>query len=231
MHDSPQINSAIDAVRCLYLARVAEQKGYADPSGHRSCPRGLHSFGGCGYRAKGDAERAIADFDKALDLEAGIPTYHYRDRAKLYRDIGEYEKAVASYQAAIDVDPNRDIPFFKRRTAYVACGDIYFKNLNQPEKAVAEFTKAIELDPENGELYQKRGDAYQAMGDSVGAEADYEEAKRLTEEKTPDENQNVNFSPSPGWTSPERLGLHAWDDDSVNCNTQAGNDKRRTLSC
>ncbi len=27
MHDSPQVNSAVDAVRCLYLARVAEQKG------------------------------------------------------------------------------------------------------------------------------------------------------------------------------------------------------------
>jgi hypothetical protein len=27
MHDNPQVNSAIDAVRCLYLARVAERKG------------------------------------------------------------------------------------------------------------------------------------------------------------------------------------------------------------
>ena len=30
MQDSPQVNSAIDAVRCLYLARVAEQKGHPD---------------------------------------------------------------------------------------------------------------------------------------------------------------------------------------------------------
>ena len=30
MHDSPQVNSAIDAVRCLYLAKVAEQKGHPD---------------------------------------------------------------------------------------------------------------------------------------------------------------------------------------------------------
>ena len=30
MHDSPQVNSAIDAVRCLYLARVTEQNGYPD---------------------------------------------------------------------------------------------------------------------------------------------------------------------------------------------------------
>jgi len=27
MQDSPQVNSATDAVRCLYLARVTEQKG------------------------------------------------------------------------------------------------------------------------------------------------------------------------------------------------------------
>ena len=30
MPDTPQVNSAIDAVRCLYLSRVAEQKGHAD---------------------------------------------------------------------------------------------------------------------------------------------------------------------------------------------------------
>jgi hypothetical protein len=30
MHDSPQVNSGIDAVRCLYLAKVAKQKGHPD---------------------------------------------------------------------------------------------------------------------------------------------------------------------------------------------------------
>ena len=30
MQDSPQVNSTIDAVRCLYLARVAKQKGYPE---------------------------------------------------------------------------------------------------------------------------------------------------------------------------------------------------------
>lgn len=30
MHDTPQVNSAVDAVRCLYLARIAEQKGHPD---------------------------------------------------------------------------------------------------------------------------------------------------------------------------------------------------------
>jgi hypothetical protein len=34
MHDSPQVNSAIDAVRCLYLAKVTEQKGHPDAA-HR----------------------------------------------------------------------------------------------------------------------------------------------------------------------------------------------------
>jgi hypothetical protein len=30
MQDTPQVNSAIDAVRCLYLAKVAEQKGHPE---------------------------------------------------------------------------------------------------------------------------------------------------------------------------------------------------------
>ena len=33
MQDSPQVNSAIDAVRCLYLAKVAEQKGHPEAAG------------------------------------------------------------------------------------------------------------------------------------------------------------------------------------------------------
>ena len=139
--------------------------------------------------------------------------------------------ALADYQTAIDMAPEKDGNGFKRTEGFAGRGDILLTDLQQPDKAVAEYTKAIELDPENGELYQKRGDAYQAMGDSAGAEADYEEVKRLTEEKTPDEDKSVNFNPSSGWTSPERHGLHAWEDGSLHCNTQAGNDKRRTLSC
>ena len=28
MHDNPEIRSAVDAVRCLYLARVAQREGH-----------------------------------------------------------------------------------------------------------------------------------------------------------------------------------------------------------
>ena len=34
MQDTPQVNSAIDAVRCLYLAKVTDQKGHPDAA-HR----------------------------------------------------------------------------------------------------------------------------------------------------------------------------------------------------
>jgi len=30
MHDSPPVNSAVEAVRCFYLAHLVEQKGYGD---------------------------------------------------------------------------------------------------------------------------------------------------------------------------------------------------------
>jgi hypothetical protein len=30
MQDSPSVNSTIDAVRCLYLAKVAEREGHPD---------------------------------------------------------------------------------------------------------------------------------------------------------------------------------------------------------
>jgi len=30
VHDIPHVTSAIDAVRCLYLAKVTEQKGHPD---------------------------------------------------------------------------------------------------------------------------------------------------------------------------------------------------------
>ena len=67
--------------------------------------------------------------------------------------------------------------------------------------------------------------------DTETEQRDKTEGERLREEETPDEDQSANYGSSPGWTSPQRLGLHAWEDGCLNCNTQAGNDKRRTLSC
>jgi serine/threonine protein kinase/tetratricopeptide (TPR) repeat protein len=62
-------------------------------------------------------------------------------------------------------------------------------------------------------------------------ETERTEGEVLKEERTPGEDQSTTYRSSPGSASPKRLGLHAWEDGSLNGTTQAGSDERRTVSC
>ncbi len=65
MQDTPQVNSALHAVRCLYLARVAEREGCADAARRwRQMADGrlkhFESSTGHLFQSPSDASRAFA---------------------------------------------------------------------------------------------------------------------------------------------------------------------------
>lgn len=55
------------------------------------------------YGAIFEREKAIADFDKAIAIQADAATY--RRRAWLYQELGDKKAAIADYRAALDQDP------------------------------------------------------------------------------------------------------------------------------
>jgi len=60
---------------------------------------------GVAYSRRGDADRANADFTKAIALEPNSATaYIYRGRA--YETKGNREQAIVEYRKALEIDPS-----------------------------------------------------------------------------------------------------------------------------
>ncbi len=125
---------------------------------------------GNAYSAKGDLDRAIADFNQALGLDPNLATVYY-NRGTAYDDKGDLDRAIADFNAAILLDPKFAVAYNNRGSAYNAKGDF--------DRAIADYSAAIRLDPKYAVAYNNRGNAYSAKGDFDRAIADCNEAMRL----------------------------------------------------
>ena len=92
---------------------------------------------GIAYRAKGEPDRAIADFTQAIKLNPRASAYNTRGTA--YGDKGEYDAAIADFTKAIELDPQDAKAYGNRGSAYHAKGET--------ERAIAEYRKALSIDP------------------------------------------------------------------------------------
>jgi lipoprotein NlpI len=89
------------------------------------------------YRNKGDADRALTDFNKGIELN---PKYSiaFNNRANVYRDSGDTGRALADFSKAIESNPKYDLAYFNRGLTYFYSG--------HPDKALADINQASELD-------------------------------------------------------------------------------------
>jgi len=119
------------------------------------------------HQAKGELDRAIADYNRAIELDPKL-AFAYGGRADAYRDRGELDRAVADYNRAIELDPDYADAYNGRGVAFEAKGDM--------DKAIAYYNRALELDPKFVRAYNGRGNAYRAKGELNSAIADYNRA-------------------------------------------------------
>ena len=77
---------------------------------------------GVAYARKGDYDRALADYDKAIRRE---PKYAraFNDRGALYGRKGDYDRAIADYNEAIRLDPKYARAFCNRGRAKLKIND------------------------------------------------------------------------------------------------------------
>jgi tetratricopeptide (TPR) repeat protein len=59
---------------------------------------------GVAYKAKGDLNRAIADYNQAIALDPKYAVAYY-NRGVMYNDKGDLDRAIADYNRAIALDP------------------------------------------------------------------------------------------------------------------------------
>ena len=122
------------------------------------------------WSRKGQYDRAIADADAALRLDARH-VRGYLIRASAWDNKGAYDRALAEYDAAIRLEPRQASHYARRSNTVRRKGDF--------DRALADAEFAIRLDPNFAQGYNSRGNAYDAKGDYDRAIADYDQALRL----------------------------------------------------
>jgi tetratricopeptide (TPR) repeat protein len=147
--------------------------------GSETAPHRAAAFNNRGraYQAKDDLDRAIADFNETIRLDAKYALAYYAQyavaryaRGVRYQIKGDGDRAIADFDEAIRLDPKNARAFNIRGYAYRASGDL--------DRAIADYDEAIRLDPKFGVAYSGRGAAYQNKGDLDRAATDFDEAVR-----------------------------------------------------
>ena len=125
---------------------------------------------GATYAQMGQYDKALADFDRAIDLD---PQYAgaIALRGETYRLMGEYDKALADFDRAIELEPSLNWAIALRGETY--------RQMGEHARALAEFDRAIELDPQDAWAIASRGQTYGQMGEHAKALADFDRAIEL----------------------------------------------------
>ena len=165
----------------------------------------IHQSRGFGYYSLGDYARAIADFDRAIEIDPGSASAYY-NRGIVYNAMRDYARAIADFDRAIEIDPGRANVYNNRGVAYEALGDYgrattdfnraialdpgysnaYYNrgvannSLRNYEQAITDSDRAIALDPAYAYAYYNRGFAMVALGDYARAIADFDRAIEIS---------------------------------------------------
>lgn len=159
---------------------------------------------GLGHAQRGDYERAIIEFNVALQ-QSPTDAIALAHRGDAHRLKGDYERALTDYTAALAASPRNVACHVNRGTAFRLLGQYeaatndfteairldpansaarlqrggVHAQLNRYDDAIADFSEAIRLDPAHPWAYQSRADAYAGKGAHDLALADYSQALRL----------------------------------------------------
>ena len=121
---------------------------------------------------KKDYDRAITDYNKAIELDPKY-VHAYNNRGRAYADNKkDYDRAITDYNKAIELDP-------KYVHAYNNRGRVYAYNKKDYDRAITDYNRVIELDPKYVHAYNNRGSAYESKKDTNRAIADYHKALAL----------------------------------------------------
>ncbi|NES83085.1 MAG: tetratricopeptide repeat protein [Moorea sp. SIO2B7] len=98
------------------------------------------------YAASQEYEKAIASYDKALDINLDDDAAWY-NRGIALGNLGRYEEALISFKKALDINPNDDAAWYN---IGIALG-----NLGRDEEAIIFFKKALDINPDHKQTLKK----------------------------------------------------------------------------
>jgi tetratricopeptide (TPR) repeat protein len=137
----------------------------------------------------GDANGAIADFSRAIELDPkSVSAIYNRGIAKLQKR--DFDGAIADLNRTIELSPNTGDYYNDRGLAKLRKSD--------KDGAIADFTRSIELDPKSVLAYRNRALAKNVKKDADGALADYNHAIELDPRSAAAFNSRGNIKKTKG---------------------------------
>ena len=125
---------------------------------------------GNAYADKGQSDRAIEDYDKALRMNPKDDEAHYK-RGNVYLVMGQYDRAIEDYDQAIRLYPAYALAFNNRGIAW--------RRKGQHARAIQDYDQLIRLKPRDAGAFVNRGIAYATLRQYDRAIEDYDQALRL----------------------------------------------------
>jgi len=133
----------------------------------------VHLERGRALLGQGQHQRAIAEFDRAIELDPD-QVEAYASRGFAHIQLGQFERGIADYDQAIELAPDNPTLYNDRGFAYSEVGDY--------ERAILDYDRAIELDPNHVHVdytYNNRGFAYGNLEEYEQAFRDFGRALEL----------------------------------------------------
>lgn len=125
---------------------------------------------GTQWAGQGNHDRAIADFDLAVELDPELAAARY-NRALSWSGKGEPDRAIADYDAALKIAPGNGDAYIGRAVEWTAKGDY--------KRALEDYEAAIRLRAESAAAYFGRGRVRFYAGDFMGAASDFIRAHQI----------------------------------------------------
>jgi lipoprotein NlpI len=120
--------------------------------------------------AKGDHDKAIADFDEAIKLDPKSASA-YNNRGSARSDKGEADAAIEDFNAAIKRNARYASAYFNRANVFAA--------RDETDRAIKDYDTAIKYNRRSVNAYIARGALMLARGASAKARADMRQAAAL----------------------------------------------------
>ena len=141
---------------------------------------------GIAYAEKGQYDRAISDFNKAIEINSRYEKA-YGNRGIVYRLKGQYDQAISDFNKAIEMNP-RDAQAYNSLAWLFATAKV--PGFRNGEKAVTLARKACELSEwKNPEYLDTLAASYARVGDFSNATRWEEKALQILEEGKKTESQ------------------------------------------
>jgi tetratricopeptide (TPR) repeat protein len=103
------------------------------------------------YADKGEYDRAIEDYNRAIELQPKYAEAFY-SRGTSYAHKGEYDRAIQDFDQAIALKPEFAMAFYNRGSSYARKGEY--------DRAIQDLNQLITLEPTNAEVVNDRKFAY-----------------------------------------------------------------------